>query len=148
LSIIRRLNIRQPTKLVKVESTFSMRLSVIARVWIVVIAAVFLSGQLAYAGCDSDNPLEAGNDCDEDGVMVGDGDCDDDDPDISPDLEEICGDEVDNNCDDEVDEDCSTLPEGAVLSGGGQCSLGLSGTTGSVWTLLTLLVVGRRKECL
>lgn len=124
-----------------------MRLHSIGRVWVVIVMALLLLGQNAFAACDPADPLEATNDCDEDGVAVEDGDCDDDDPDISPDLDEICEDNVDNNCDDEVDEGCDSFPEGAVLSGGGQCSLGMSGAAGSVWTLALLLVAGRRRTC-
>jgi len=94
----------------------------------------------AHAECDSSNPEEVTNDCDDDGQTVGDGDCDDGDPDISPDVEEVCADEIDNNCDGEADEGCGELPEGAVLSGGGQCSIGLGLGTGasSIWVMVVL----------
>lgn len=38
-------------------------------------------------------------------------DCDDGDPDVNPDADEICEDEVDNNCDRETDEEACVEAE-------------------------------------
>ena len=50
-----------------------------------------------YAACDDDAPT---------GYIETGGDCDDDDADISPDAEEVCEDETDNDCDGRTDERC------------------------------------------
>ncbi|MFH1464237.1 MAG: putative metal-binding motif-containing protein [Pseudomonadota bacterium] len=46
-------------------------------------------------------------DQDGDGTDYCDDDCDDEDAERSPDLEEVCGDGVDNDCDEDVDEGCT-----------------------------------------
>jgi hypothetical protein len=43
--------------------------------------------------------------CHEGWTTIG-GDCDDEDSDIAPDVEEICGDGIDNNCNGNADESC------------------------------------------
>lgn len=52
---------------------------------------------------DGETATTAANDLDMDGVTVGDGDCDDTNADINNELDEICGDGLDNNCDGEAD---------------------------------------------
>ena len=54
---------------------------------------------------DSKNPETA--DTDQDGFSIQDGDCDDSSPVISPEADDIVGDEIDQNCDgiDGVDSD-------------------------------------------
>jgi hypothetical protein len=104
--------------------------------------------QPAYADCDSADPEEPTNDCDDDGLTIGEGDCDDEDAAVSPELDEVCADGLDNNCDGVEDEGCGELPEGAVLSGGGQCSVGLGSAAEMSWILVIgILGLGRRKTC-
>lgn len=40
------------------------------------------------------------------GVVTVGGDCNDDDPTVNPGVEELCGDNADNNCDGQIDEEC------------------------------------------
>ena len=108
------------------------------------VAVLLLAPATALAECDASDPLAADNDCDEDGVTVGDGDCDDDSADISPDLVETCSDGLDNDCNDQVDEGCDEFPADVVLSGGGQCGVGL--LSSGVATGLSALVVLARRE--
>lgn len=107
--------------------------------------ALLFSPQTAWADCDLLDETEPTNDCDEDGVSVGDGDCDDESDQVSPELEEICSDNLDNNCDEQIDEGCEEFPDGVELSGGGQCGL-VSLAHGTTISLAVLAVVIRRER--
>lgn len=61
-------------------------------------------GDVLLVDADGDGWVAAENEC------VPGGDCDDDNPDVNPGVEEICGNEVDDNCNGEVDESCFTCP--------------------------------------
>jgi hypothetical protein len=58
-------------------------------------------------------------------LTAGAGDCDDENQHINPSVDEICGDDTDNNCNDEVDEGCSVcgngIVEGDELCDGSDC---------------------------
>jgi hypothetical protein len=69
-------------------------------------------------GCDPD-PMQ-------DYVATDPGDCDDDNDEINPDVEEACGDMVDNNCDGMSDENCFPSSVRATF-----VSAAVSGTTGN-----------------
>ena len=108
---------------------------------IILITLVMERG--AHGACDSSDPDEPTNDCDGDGVTIEQGDCEDADATISPDVEELCEDQIDNNCDGFFDEGCENIWASAELSGGGQCQIGpLSPSV--VWIGLALLTVRRR----
>lgn len=66
-------------------------------------------------------------DNDNDGFGIGDGclgfDCDDEDPDVNPDADEICNDDIDNDCDGTIDindSDCESFCLDEDLDGYGQ----------------------------
>ena len=112
------------------------------------VAALLVCATPAFAECDSNIPNLSTNDCDEDGVTIGEGDCDDEDALVSPDELEECGDNLDNDCNGTVDDACDEFPEGAMLSGGGQCRVGPAQTLGnaSALTLLVWMLLIRRRE--
>ena len=63
---------------------------------------------------DPDDSIQA---CEQpEGTVVDGTDCDDDEPEINPDADEICWDDIDNDCDDEVDEPC-VIPDDYPLEG-------------------------------
>lgn len=63
------------------------------------------------------DPLDT--DDDGDGFTENGGDCNDDASDVSPGVEEVCGDGIDNNCSGQTDEDCE--PAIGDIDGDGDC---------------------------
>lgn len=84
-------------------------------------------------------------DCDADGFTVGDGDCNDDNAEVRPGVQDVCGDQLDNNCDGLFDEGCDRSAQLGVPRGGGGCTGG-SGVAGTAMIFLPFAVFGRRRE--
>jgi hypothetical protein len=102
----------------------------------VLLAVGCLGAGTAWA---QDCPDVAVPDCDDDGFTTEEGDCDDDAPDVHPEAQDVCGDDVDQDCSGAPDDDAVCESE---IVGGSGC-----GAAGG-WALLPVpwLLVGRRRR--
>lgn len=79
------------------------------------VIEIMVWGNVSGVPAAADQLLLAGTvDMDGDGVTICEGDCDDFLAEVSPDLDEVCDDELDNDCDgdiDAADSDCEEIPD-------------------------------------
>lgn len=85
-------------------------------------------------------------DCDLDGFTPDQGDCDDGDPEVNPNVKEVCGDQLDNNCDGFFDEGCEIGTQQGNIKGGGGCTSGDAIGGPAALILLPLLGLRRRRR--
>ncbi len=74
--------------------------------------------------CGEGEDRNGDGDCLDTGEQTGDVDCDDENEDISPGVEEVCGDEIDNDCDADVDALDADCPDFADRDGDTFCPSG------------------------